>query len=375
MTYDTFICYRGNSVDGGIGIKLGQRIYQMIGKDHPVFGRTFFAPCYPSYDFMKEGRQIVESVKYFIVILSPNFFSDFEEDGVIDEESSTYLELHTALRSAECRILPIFAYGFDWQQRGAHYKDTLKRLYPDCEVGKLMHQAGVRVENQEITQQQLDNLIPAGTVKRKNISKDEICRELQRCGDTIALKIWTPRFVPDYLDYIEARSGGDRDTQYLAARFSREFENMKAQCGLPGELEAPFCAWPVDLDQQEGKEYERLLSICAICFGIMSLHNWIYRDSGRCVRDERRMKTYREMLKKKLDGAINLLIAMRSPSYGSWPSSWNFSDQLVVGTINQTTLSISTLMTCGFLPEGTEEEISVAADKIQCRFEYLYCRE
>lgn len=350
MQYNTFICYRGG-VDGGIGKAIGAKIYEQIGSCHKIFGRTFFAPKEMNYDFFKEGRQIIQGVKYFIIVLTPNFFSDFEnasKPGTMDSESATYYEMVTAFQNQKCRFLPVFVYGFDWKQNNRYFIDLLNRLFSDYDTKRLYHQSGVSVFGADFTNDDLTKLTPRVAVDQAEIPTDALLEELTKCCDTIFDKRFSlskEDCVTDQFRY-QFEFNCDPSKYYMPQIFFDEYERVAKECGL---TDATFHYWPVELLPENDSREDRQISICAICFGMIILNNWVKKDLHRLACQTEEIEIMTRQINGAISGATNLLVALRSPLHGSWPASWEFDVKGVQGTINQTTLSLSTLLTCGFL--------------------------
>ena len=135
----SFICYRGESVDNGIGLHIAAQLYELIRND-PSFQPVFFSPEHKDNDFIKDACNFISEADNLFVILSPNFFKGFERDGKIDPESVTYHELRTAFANPNCTFRVIRTYGFEWNDSTL---ESLSRFYPDCELSRLTHRTGL----------------------------------------------------------------------------------------------------------------------------------------------------------------------------------------------------------------------------------------
>ncbi len=160
------------------------------------------------------------------------------------------------------------------------------------------------------------------------------------------------------VNYLREKYGADE------LGVGRGFSEVKDACGaFPSEDENrrndEYCYWPVEMSERRELNPKEI-HICAICFGAIILNNALKTET-----QEERRKNYR----KCINGAMNLLLTLRNYKDASWIHSWNFGEKDDVkskeGTVNQTTLSISTLLTCGFLDCQNEEQLKK-------RFLYLY---
>lgn len=142
----------------------------------------------------------------------------------------------------------------------------------------------------------------------------------------------------------------------------RGFFEVKEACGaFPQEKEKSrgeyYCYWPVELRNMQERNPKKI-HICAVCFGAIMLNNALKSNQNEVER-------YRNCI----NGAMNLLLTLRYYKDASWIHSWNFGEKDDVkskeGTVNQTTLSIATLLTCGFVDCQDKEQLKK-------RFLYVY---
>lgn len=147
------------------------------------------------------------------------------------------------------------------------------------------------------------------------------------------------------------------------------FNEVKAACGpFKGEEDenSPYIYWPVELtvtnQKQQLLSVKKPISICAICFGAIILKNYLENDKEISTKIKNNAQRHdltinqidipKKELEKIISGALNLLLTLRDYDKHSWMSIWDFTENDIEGTINQTTLSISTLLTCGFLSDN-----------------------
>lgn len=113
-SYRVFISYRGASE----GMAFGQRLYDHLTADPMClqrYGNIYFSPRTKSAEvnFKLDVPEIMRDVRYFIMPLSRNYFSDFwdEEKGCPDSNSITYIEINEAIKN-NCRFICISFPGF-----------------------------------------------------------------------------------------------------------------------------------------------------------------------------------------------------------------------------------------------------------------------
>lgn len=147
----------------------------------------------------------------------------------------------------------------------------------------------------------------------------------------------------------------------------RGFIDVKNDCYITSEekKDKDYFYWPLNLStNRKLANNPKFFNVCAISFGAMMLNNWylydeeLYKDIkiGSSLKNRNR-----KQVRAEIDQSINLLLSLRDYYNMSWLSKWEFGPKLgaAAGTINQTTLSISTLITCGFLDRmdyGEEKE-------------------
>ena len=372
IKYDTFICYRGRSVSNGISEKIASQIYKAI-KDNPDFGRVFFAPApeVGNYNFIDDADPIISEVKRFIVVLCPDFFDGFRTaDGAPNvKESATYNELLAAFANKSLTFVPVFALGYYWSDAN---KATVNGLYADkFDTDRLFHMTGLHLPDGVFSPRHVKKLINDGennTVEEKPSDRNTLIKYLNYCIGTvlsedtlILLEDMTSReqsnnvtgYTTDVYEFMRA-CNENRNVMLMPKRFIDEFEKQKEVCKLENE---GFCYWKLDLGSDS--EYGESISVCSVCFGAILSYNFLKHDLARMggIMSREEMEVAEGYVRKVVSGALNLLVALRSPIEKTWPSNWEFiarngliNAQFVEGTINQTTLSLSTFLVCDFLP-------------------------
>lgn len=145
------------------------------------------------------------------------------------------------------------------------------------------------------------------------------------------------------------------------------FKDYAKLCDL--DKKYGYCYWPVELDPSVNPDADNI-SICAICFGTMLLRSWIKSDRGIYLKynddlDEN-LKTDKHL--KTIFGAINLLITLRDYEKFGWMNNISFKEGSVPCTINQTTLAISTLLSCYFLGVSDTKNSDIANELLDINY-------
>jgi len=398
MTYDTFICYRGKSVSDGISEKIACQIYNAI-KDNSDFGRVFFAPAIGNYDFIDDAEPIISKVKRMIIVFCPDFFRGFlKEDGTPDvRESSTYNELLAAFRNENCSFVPVFLFDFGWNESS---KSIINQLYgKNFNTDRLFHMTGLHLPDAKFSPSHVRKLINDDEATEESFepcNRETLVNYLSYCIGTvvseenlilledIAEKDIGDRFrgyTTDVYEFMRA-CNSERPVMLMPKRFIDEFNKQKQLCRLN---DAEFCYWKLDFDS-DGEYGDGSISVCSVCFGAILSYNFLKNDLKRMsgIMSEEEREAARAYVKGVADGAVNLLVALRSPAEKIWPSNWEFiardghiNAQFTEGTINQTTLSLSTLLVCDFLPsvKGREYEEITEDEREVFKQRYAYFAE
>lgn len=150
------------------------------------------------------------------------------------------------------------------------------------------------------------------------------------------------------------------DNEPLPEGAGRGFVDVKNDCYSTSE-DKNYYYWPLNLSTDRKRaENPSFFNVCAISFGAMMLNNWLLYDrklySNKKIGKGFKAHTEKEV-RVEIAQSINLLLSLRDYYNMSWLSKWDFGLKLgaEAGTINQTTLSISTLITCGFLDRMDDE--------------------
>lgn len=395
-----------------------------------LFEEQCSSVCYAELD------NIFESIEYFFVFICPGFFdrilSDFSACGGSYEDMRAYatehgnipyLEIDKALDSGRCRICPVFidcgddhvndyltsnestlarAFGgrerwnrlvhitnpprFTYWDRDPGY-NRLPCAYYDSMAG-FFGAAPTQKAGGTQSAREIMNSCWSGvqSIQSHFLTSDEtmnaaiILNTEKNETDWNAYNRFRNKnpdiyYIPEgYIDGVKAEyTTGDEKSIYSGKGFSE----VKSKCGLfigeePGK-HSPYVYYPIDWCQINDSSKRTDISICAICFGALMLNH--YRDIDRGFLEKNELSIDDAMndteIQEKINGAMNLLLTLRDYEKFCWMSGWNF-EYGTSGTINQTTLSISTLLGCGFLknnfaaPEGWERE-----EQCFCRFLYI----
>lgn len=406
--FDYFICYCGKDMyEDSITKKFAYSLYNKLiscGKKVYLAPETGHGDAYNSDDMIKKMmRNLTTS---FIVLLSPNFFNDFDEqDG--EYESPRKKELSAALAEAQNRqntsdsqITDFLKYvhidGFKWYNS---YNFLVRKLFRDYPLNEYFHIAAFDKINTTAKE----------IVSLENNSIDLIIEE------TVNLFIKENLYIDINLEYSIEKYRHDMNLCFhcmMAEKqeislndFSNYNQEENAICPKrksPDELISDLgfkknnknrlTYWPVfftdytseknDFNSpvensiQEKKEIN--LSTWAICLGALQILHWLGVDEKRDSKDnqDKRLDYVSDYFRNYLDGAIKLIVLTRNEK-GAWPEQrCLFGDNRFKDIyehdngLNQTTLSISALLKSGFLDTNKIEHDN--PEKIlKNRFQFL----
>lgn len=198
----------------------------------------------------------------------------------------------------------------------------------------------------------------------KRISYEQAQKYLKRCTQTIEAKrkpcipagekspfsATNPAIIYDPL-----RTLYENGSEFPYPRLGSSLINAFNENADKLKLTKEFTYWDVNLRDSKGS-YQRSISVCAVCFGTMITNHRLKKDIELGLITESNPKLIRS-LKRTINSGLSLLVALRNPYKHVWPSQWTFDSKMIgiVGTINQTTISLSTFLSCDFLnPDGLE---------------------
>ncbi|MDD6211527.1 MAG: hypothetical protein PUB22_00005 [Clostridiales bacterium] len=344
MNFKTFICYRG-TIDHDYSLNMAKSIYELI-KDDDRFAPVFFDRDQADYDFMK-SEGMIKTCDRIIVCLSNSFFDDFESGNKIDfdhlaRENAAYVELLNGFKHG-VSFVPVY--------NSIHFKmikikPVLKEIYGSqgYDINRFVHRTGVGVDGNEFPADRVSHLL---SVREKNTDQEETFKShLLYISESVSGNIIWPR-QKEIIEKCNSKSYINRAIHLL---FEKNYNEMLEKCGL--KQEKYFNTWDVDMDDYDPDAEDLSISVCATCFGALLLNNWIQQDcqlTGHVPQEIDQTK-----LKGHVNSAIQLLLYLRDPVDGTWMASWD-NNKFTSGTINQTTLSLSTLLSTGFLTNAIRE--------------------
>ena len=178
--------------------------------------------------------------------------------------------------------------------------------------------------------------------------------------------------LPSNPDYIYPRLPYSLVSRYRSLCRNPQSTAEENQTGLG--LSDEFAYWPVNLQPTETEEADSI-HVCGVCFGTLIAFHRLTKD--HCL------EKVSEKNASVIQHGLNLLVALRNPHTPNWPSQWKIQHGVadITGTINQTTLSLSTLLTCGFL--SYKEALSTkdreksfgATDRSHLKNRHLFIKE
>lgn len=213
------------------------------------------------------------------------------------------------------------------------------------------------------------------------VDHDAILADLQRCARTL-LRLQQPsgdekyfhaenrNIVYDPVRVTNMKNDPRIKPPFLAACLVESFRDNQKSFGLQMD---DFAYWNVDLDlagTSPGEQQSIPLSVCAVCFGTLSMHHYFNKERERMHQDPAVSDAHNPML-HTIRAGQNLLLALRNPYTKTWPSTWEFNqaDAKTLGTegtTNQTNLSLAALMGCGFLAPDIPSRF------LKARYEYIW---
>ncbi|MBR4016978.1 MAG: hypothetical protein IKK11_04100 [Oscillospiraceae bacterium] len=378
-------------------------------------------------------RSVMPQISNCFVVICQDFFRNildvfyniFMEDPTLPEEEQItktvryldngeiicYLEIKHALQQG-CRLCPVFVSNGNQSPYGhmdakkvsilqkilgegseilfskinAHTVDyaQLAGLMGNMSWSTIsMEEAAVLMQNLEKTQQCRDLLayikeVLSGDTQQARDTraiKNRIKDDLKLCAMTVFaqqrpgrnaafFRAGNPKLI---YDPVRLHHDDYANPPFLAACLVETFLENSAKLGLQSDA---FRYWNVDLDPRALHQEKTIgLSVCAVCFGTLSTYHRVWKDS-LLLEDGQISQQNRQMFLNTVQSGVNLLLALRNPYTKTWPSSWVFDTIIgVEGTTNQTTLSLSTLMSCGFLSPNGE---NVTPEILKARYGYIW---
>lgn len=424
--WDDFIAYCGDDMQAGSPTR--QFAYKLYEKLSGCNRRVYFAPMVGQGDAYRSEERLkglLGGLKgSVIVLLSPHFFDRFGKAGKNrSEESPLQKELRIALETARERAVQsgshatrksylkyVHTEGFRWC---AMHENWLSVLFPGYafdeyfdvsayefpEGGGKAAEAGKALSGAAQT--------PAGGEVDRAVEKFikthlgiDVNREqsLKEYGEEVELCFHSMYAHGRYFFLDEFHFACD--TEKNPAVRSALKHNYDAYCsvlktyGLHTECAAYWPVFFTDLNAVSGDAVAEIrkiqndsifprngssagkipFSTCAICFGALQLMNWLSEDAKRYGGSNRETPAKTNgLIMECLRGALGFIVFMCGGE-GAWPEQKYLTGDDEKGAdkgLNQTTLSISTLLKSGFLTKQSEFWGTADDDVLEKRFAFL----
>lgn len=218
-------------------------------------------------------------------------------------------------------------------------------------------------------------------VQKSSAVADTILADLKRCARTFLnlqqpaaddryFYAGNPKLIFDPIRSCNMRKDVQIKPPFLAACLVESFRENQRAFGLQMDQ---FSYWNVNLSMVDvdPRQVQSIpLSVCAVCFGTLSVHHYLRKERSR-LQEAPILDEATNPILKTIRSGQNLLLALRNPYTKTWPSTWEFNNKAdesigVEGTTNQTTLSLSTLMSCGFLAPDIPQKY------LKARYDYIW---
>lgn len=372
-------------------------------------------------------KLFMPQMKFVFLVICPLFFSELLEDceGITEANAHefdrkfcqkgtvSYLEIKHALSrpSADCKIYPIYVMKEDHKPYLS--KDNFAKLSllfgPRIHEVLTEHNAPTfnydEIENdtkafawneatddavQELVEglekhdavqklkSQVLSLIARSVETKPFITEEDIVDDLRKCALTIlnsprnsieqnsgSFHANNPDIIYDPIRFKYEFSSNSCDNAFLAKCLIDRFKQYKDSLLLPSEI---FRYWNVDLDPQSPSDG---ISVCSVCFGTLLTRHRLNNDQ-MYIQSSRQLNE--KTFKRIINAGINLIIALRNPYTKTWPASWEYGtkDIEAPGTINQTTLCLSTLLGCKFLSKDSLPANCDVLSHLQNRYTFIW---
>lgn len=428
--YRSFVCYRrrnekhptyaaSENVAGMLNWWINQEPH------FPGSAPILYEECYPpngEYTFDEVGIQsFMPTMKRVYIAICPGFFDEIaatyrracdfigSKDGAAEithrklklDKNIVYQEIATAVKN-DCELIPILVDGGETNPEtiaivcdlfGEKFRNAMNSMnclslgYTKQIQAAFAHFSWSAVSDEQAkeTMDALGHLKEVCLLKNnlkqyyhqveevKPLEKERVNENLSACAQTIINSRRPPYRREDksrqtnsfcagnplvVYDPVRAPHDPQGGPPYLAPSMVEAFGKLRESCALPHDR---FVYWDVNCNP---KQTGNGISVCAVCFGTMIIHHHLHQDIGG-AGDNGNLAWFEDTVQT----GINTLVAIRDPYEKTWPSSWIFDRQHtgVEGTINQTTISLSALLTCGFL-----QPLAVADDALKNRVHFLW---
>ena len=352
--FDYFICYCGKDMyEGSITKKFAYALYnKLIGCGKKVYfaPETGHGDAYNSDEMLKEMMNNLTTS--FIVLLSPNFFNDFDEqDG--DNESPRKKELSVALAEARNRketltseITDFLKYvhidGFKWHNS---YKFLVKELFGNYPLSDYFHISAFNKINKttkdimSLGRYEIDSVIEE-TVKifiKENLCIDiELEHSIEKYRHDMNLcfhSVMAEKKSITFNDFLERNQEVTHPQEEKIKYCDRE--NSIDLISRLGFKNTDLTYWPVffknyisevvdyDSHNKDTAQNNKIISIstCAVCLGALQILHWLSVDKSRDSKDnqDKRLDYVCRCFRDFLRGSIELIVLMRNEN-GAWPA-------------------------------------------------------
>lgn len=137
--YNTFICYRGGNNSGMLGKILYTDLCHYTNSKGETQFKAFFAPSVipKGNDFKKAVDEVMEDIKYVILVLTQGFFDNCNSDDDI-----VMHELKTALSYLDIHFIPIIIDDYNIMS-----DNNLKVLFSENEIDRFKHISAIRFDS------------------------------------------------------------------------------------------------------------------------------------------------------------------------------------------------------------------------------------
>lgn len=364
----TFICYRGKAIEPD-GLPFAESFKYAL-ENLGNFGPVFLADHEATYGLISDLNDIMCDVQDMFLLLRKGFFSDFRnQDGSLNKESITYHELRVALSNENIRIRPVYLDGFQFDPM---LKESIRTIFPGLDVDTQLFNYTAIILNSDTSDEEIKTSIVKAKSGLSEYYQPNISQYLRACVDEV---LASDKPSDENLMLWENTTDNPKQAiqeskVFITPYFKEPFEKIVKDCHMGDLDKIRFTYWDVFLSEStnslsnQNNNYKSLnISTCAVCVGALVLHYWLAKDYALVTHEmPQDISTEIEPL---IQQAINTIILLRNNrpndiQYASWASNYDTNwIYPTAGTVNQTTLSISTLIVCGFLDNRLAEDVRI----------------
>ena len=211
MSYKNFICYRGNT----IGDNFGGRLAKELNEEADIIGTSFFSTQQETLDsnfILDLEKLLLHDCSVFILMLTENFFEGFmSEDGSVNQNSVTRLELELALKNRNMKFISVVFSGFSWNDANRKILESTVSVSDPSEYLRIISIPSVECPNQR--DRTIINAI--SDVKKRLVDASE--RSLVPVADPAHTRLAKDTIVVDgiNIDLIKVAKGAVEDNYHL----------------------------------------------------------------------------------------------------------------------------------------------------------------